>query len=400
MKYVALIGDGMADYPIAEWDNRTPLEAARTSNMDFIAKNGRGGFVRHIPNACPAGSDVAALSILGYNPKKYYTGRGPLEAASAGYALRKDEMAFRCNLVTIAGGEMADYSGGHISSEEGKELIKALNERFEDREVRFISGVSYRNLMIVNQGLLDQGRGKLITIPPHDISGKQVDEYLPQGKGSKFLREIMDESFSVLNIHEINTIKVDLSENPSNMIWLWGQGSVPNLPAFEQKYKLKGAVISAVDLIKGIAHYLKMDSINVPGATGYLDTNYRGKGEYALRALEKYDFVMVHVEAPDEAGHNGDKMSKVQAIESFDSKVVGTILEGIKKFPEYKILVMPDHYTPVSLKTHSREPVPFAMYGTNVKADRTQKFSEVGLKKGKMGTYKGHKLLKKFFETK
>lgn len=395
-----MIGDGMGDYPIKAWDDKTPLEVARTPNMDFIATNGRGGYSKNIPSGLPAGSDVATLSILGYNPKKFYTGRGPLEAASVGYDLQEDEMIFRCNLVTIGGGKMADYSGGHITTEEATELIEALNERFCNRGVKFITGVSYRHLMVVKKNILTEGKGKLKTFAPHDISGKNIDEYFPRGKGMRFLQEIIDESFSVLANHEVNKIKVDLNENPANMIWLWGEGDLPKLPSFEEKYGIKGAVISAVDLLNGIAKYIKMDTIKVPGATGYYDTNYKGKGEYALQALEKYDFVLVHVEAPDEAGHNGAKHEKVQAIESFDSKVVGPILEGIKKFGDYRVMVLPDHYTPLALKTHTREPVPFAIYSNKIKKGKAVCFSEKGLKKGKMGTYKGFKLLKKFINMK
>lgn len=297
---------------------------------------------------------------------------------------------------------MADYSGGHISTEEAKALIEMLDKSgLGAPETRFYPGVSYRNIAVINESALGDGKGELHCVPPHDIAGKLISANLPKGKGSEYLIELMDKSKAVLEGCDINKIKLDHAENPANMIWLWGYGKTPAMPSFQEKYGVKGAVISAVALLKGIGHALKMDVIDVPGATGYYDTNYKGKARYALDALERgCDFVLVHVEAPDEAGHNGDRVQKVIAIENFDEHVVGTILDGIKKYDDFRVLVMPDHFTPLSMKTHIADPVPFVMCGKGVMSENMDRFTEEEAKKGSYKSVKGHELLDMFIEKK
>jgi 2,3-bisphosphoglycerate-independent phosphoglycerate mutase len=396
MKYVLLIGDGMADYPIPELGNHTPLEIARTPRMDLLAKNGIGGLVRTIPRGMKPGSDVANLSILGVDPKRYYTGRGPLEASSLGIELEDDELAFRCNLVTVADDTMVDYSGGHVSSEEGKVFIELLSEKFADRNVRFYPGVSYRNLMTSSEGLLQDGHGTLRCVPPHDISGMPIRPNLPKGKGSRLLREIMEASYAILSQHQINKVKIDLGENPANMIWLWGGGKKPAIESFQTVHHLSGAVISAVDLIKGLGNIMRLEVIDVPGATGYYDTDYEGKARAALAALDRLDFVLVHVEAPDEAGHNGDRSEKVRAIENFDSRVVGKILDGLHGRTPFKVMVLPDHATPLSIKSHVADPVPFCIYGTGITPDGMPAFNEKAASKGLLNINAGWRLMERF----
>lgn len=362
MKYVVLVGDGMADRPSESRGNRTPLEDARTANMDWLAQKGLLGAVRTIPPGMHPGSDVANLSILGYDPRKHYTGRAPLEAASIGVALGEGDVAYRCNLVTLAGEKgrltMTDYSSGHITTEEARCLVESLAAALGSGEVAFYPGVSYRHLMVWRNGKV----GALCS-PPHDILGRDVADYLPRGEGGEVLRDLMERSVAVLADHPVNRKRVEAGKRPATSIWLWGQGRKPLLPSFREKYGLRGALISAVDLTKGLGICAGFEIIDVPGATGWLDTNYRGKAEHALAALSTVDLVYVHVEAPDEAGHTGSYTDKVRAIEDFDSIVVGTILKGLReRFAEYRILLMPDHATPVAVRTHTGEPVPFVVY--------------------------------------
>ena len=363
MKYIILLGDGMADYPLPELDNRTPLQAAETRWMDTIARRGKLGMVQTIPAGLVPGSDIANLNILGYDPTRYLTGRAVYEAASSGVKLDAHDVAFRCNLVTLKDTDgstiMEDYSAGHITTPEARQIITELDQRLGNDEVRFYPGISYRHLMVWQSGSV-----AIETTPPHDISGKNISSYLPQGEGSKKLKQLMADARAILADNPSNKERIAASKNPANAIWLWGQGSPINLPSFREKYGLSGSVISAVDLIKGIGISSGLSSINVPGSTGYLDTNYLGKAEYALKELETRDFVFLHVEAPDEASHSGDLQSKIQAIEDFDSKVVKTVLEGLEQFGEYKIMVLPDHRTPISKKTHTSEPVPFAFFSS------------------------------------
>ena len=378
MKYVILIGDGMADNPMDELDGRTPLEFAHTPNLDALAGTGKFGLFATVPPGYPPGSDVANLSVLGYDPKKYYTGRAPLEAASIGVQLKEGDVAFRCNLVTLVEKDglvvMDDYSAGHISTGEAAELIKTLDRVLAGKGVRLYPGTSYRHLMVWEKG----PAGKLTCTPPHDISDKKIDDYLPKGDGAEKLLELMELSQEVLLGHDVNKDRVGAGKKPASSIWLWGQGTAPRMPTIKQRFGVDGAIISAVDLMKGIGIYAGLEVLKVPGVTGYIDTNYDGKAEYALDVLGRKDFVVVHVEAPDEAGHQGNLEHKIQAIEDFDMKIVGPVLEGLEKFGEYRVLVLPDHPTPLALKTHTSDPVPFAMCtGSALASERgSARFSE------------------------
>lgn len=366
MKYIVLLGDGMSDYPVKELGNKTPLEYADTPNMDYIANYGAIGRVQTVPDGFPAGSDVANLSIFGYKISKYYTGRSPLEAASMGVSLDPDDVAYRCNLVTLVEGMdgliMDDFSGGHISTDEAAELILDLQKELGKNGFRFYPGVSYRHLMVWSGG-----RDKLETTPPHDISDRLIAPHLPKGDGSEELISLFNKSREILEESQVNIKRVKSGKKPANSIWLWGQGKAPEMPDYESKYGLSGSVISAVDLIKGIGVYAGLDVVEVPGATGFLDTNYEGKASYSLNELQEKDFVYLHVEAPDEAGHSGILEDKIRAIEDFDKKVVGPVLEGMKQFDNYRVLLLPDHATPVSTKTHASDAVPFAVYPSNSK---------------------------------
>jgi len=394
MKYIILLGDGMADYPLEQLNNKTPLMAARTPNLDFLVKNGRLGRAQTVPEGFPPGSDVANLSIMGYNPKIFYTGRAPLEAASLKIPLGPADVAFRCNLVTLENKNsesiMADFSASHISTEEARELIQAINTALGDERIAFYPGVSYRHVMVWKNG-----ESELDTTPPHDISGKRIESHLPKGMGSETIIELMDKSRTILANHPVNEQRKKEKKCPATSIWLWGQGKPLAIPSFSEKYGCSGAVISAVDLIKGIGLSAGMESIDVPGATGFLDTNYRGKAEYALDALKTKDFVFVHVEAPDEAGHSGNINDKIKAIEEFDQKVVGTVLKGIKQFPSFRMMVLPDHATPIKLMTHTSDPIPFVIYPPigDGKRQTAQTFDEKSAQDSDLFISEGHKVM-------
>ena len=402
MKYIVLVGDGMGDRPIEELGGKTVLEAAKIPNMNFIAEKGRVGLTNMIPSRMLPASDVANLSILGYNPKKYYTGRGPLEAANMGIGLKEDEVAFRCNLVTISDERMADYSAGHISNEEAKSMIEELNSKLGSEDIKFYPGVSYRHLVVFKckDKAEQEGFVNAKCTPPHDIAGKTITRFLPARTAqAAVLQRLMDESRKILADHEVNRVRLDLKENPANMIWLWGQGIRPFMPKFSKLYHVEGSIISAVDLIKGIGRIIGLDVIDVPGATGYYDTNYLGKAEYAIDSLKHKDFVFVHVEAPDEAGHNGDLREKIYSIEKFDKFVVGTVLNHFKSSSEeFRILVLYDHATPVALKTHSRDYVCFAMYGTDIEQGAIKHFNEKEARLTKFRIDKGYELMEFFIK--
>jgi len=369
MKYIILLGDGMADRPRADLGGKTCLQAARTPNLDQLATLGQVGMVHTVPAGFPPGSDVANLTVLGYDPRKYYTGRSPLEAASIGVALGPDDVAYRCNLVTLkitgsaAPGSrrrkavMEDFSAGHISTEEARMLIEEIESKLGTNRIRFYPGVSYRHLMVWKGG-----KDKIECTPPHDIQDRDVEEYRCRGEGDDVINELMEASFEVLVNHPLNKSRLEHGKRAANSIWLWGQGKRPSMPTFREKYGIEGAVISAVDLTKGLGVYAGFEVITVPGATGWLDTNYVGKAEHALFALNTKDIVYLHVEAPDEAGHTGDLKNKIRAIEDFDEFIVGNIMHGMKQFDEYRILALPDHPTPLEIRTHSAEPVPFIIY--------------------------------------
>ncbi len=386
MKLVVLLGDGMADLPLAALQGKTPLQAAKKPNMDILAKQGRCGLARTVPDGFPPGSDVANLSVMGYSPGKHYTGRAPLEAAAMDIALGKADIAFRCNFVTIEDGIMKDYSAGHITSEEGSELIEALQPLMPDR--RLYAGVSYRNLLVLKAG------GEALCTPPHDISDQSVAEHLPSGPDSALLVRLMEAAGPVLASHPVNIRRISEGKQPANAIWLWGQGPAPTMPSFAEKYALLGAMISAVDLLKGIGRYAGLEVIDVPGATGNIDTNYEGKVQAALEALKHLDFVYLHVEAPDEMGHEGNTELKVKAIELFDELVVGPVVEGLQKSKEdWRVLLLPDHATPISIKTHSRDPVPFTIAGKGIEADGVECFDEDAAQRGGYGLVEGTKLV-------
>ena len=394
-KYIVLVGDGMADYPIEGLGMRTPLEAARTPNMDFIAKNGSLGQAKTIPDKMTPASDVANLSILGYDPEKYYSGRGPLEAANLGIELEDDDVAFRCNLITAGGDILLDYSAGHIKSTEAEKLIKFIDRKLGSNKIRFFHGVSYRHLLLVKRGA-ELKLQNLKCWAPHDIAGQSIKRNLPKGDNADIIIKLMLDSREILGSHEINQVRLDLKENPANMIWLWGQGVKPSMPKFTDKFGLSGSVISAVDLIKGLGRILGLEVINVPGATGYYDTDYEGKAKAAIKSLKKNDFVFVHVEAPDEAGHNGDLREKLTAIERFDQLVVGSFLEYCKDKVDFRIMVLPDHATPLSLKTHTSEAIPFAIYGKDIPKGDFLNYSEKEAQKSQLYFEHGYQLMEYF----
>ena len=394
MKYIVIIPDGMADYPCKGLFGKTPLQVAKTPNIDALCLEGEVGLVRTVPRSMEPASDIANLSILGYDPHRYYTGRGPLEAANLGVKLNKDEIAFRCNLVTVEkeADKLTDYSAGHISTSEAKILISKLNKRLANEFIKFYPGVSYRHLMVIKG---DEKILKLKTIPPHNIIQEKFSENLPIGEGAEILRDIIEKSYSILKEDEINSVRIDLGENPANMIWLWGQGKKLELPSFEERFGISGAVISAVDLIKGIGKTVGLRVIEVEGATGYYDTNYASKGEEAIIALKDDDFVYVHIEAPDEAGHNGDIREKIKAIERIDHFVV-------KKAREYfrsnagRILILADHFTPVELKKHCADPVPFLISGKGINSCGIEFFDEISARKSTLRIKQGWKLMEYF----
>jgi 2,3-bisphosphoglycerate-independent phosphoglycerate mutase len=387
MKYVLVVGDGMADYPIPELGNMTPLQTAYKPNMDAIAAKGRNGLLRTVPDSLNPGSDTAILSVLGYDPLLFYPGRGPLEAAARGIQLKENDVAFRCNLITEKDGVLVDYSAGHISSREASKLIDSLKVAFEKpNEIEFFSGLDYRHFLILrnfpNSHLID-------CTPPHDAIGAEISAILPRakskeaGKAVDLLRETIQRSKGVLESHPVNVARRKAGKRLGNMIWPWGGGTKPAMSSFKEKYGLKAAVISAVDLVKGIGTYVGMKIISVSGATGLYDTNYEGKADAALKALEDNDLVFVHIEAPDEAGHVRDYKLKVKTIEDLDKRLVGRILEGLKE--PYAIAVLPDHPTPIRIGTHTRDPVPFAIQSPCLEADGVQKFDEVSAGKGAFG---------------
>jgi len=393
MKHVLILGDGMGDHPVPELEGKTPLEVARTPHMDRLAREGAAGSLKTVPGGFPPGSDVANLSILGYNPAAFYTGRGPLEAASLGVQLQDDEVAFRCNLVTISGEVLADYSAGHISSEESAVLLACLEKKFGGWGIRFHPGMSYRHLLVVKEELLEEGRGKLRTTPPHDITGRPFREHLPRGRGSAFINDLIRKSRVLLQDEEINEIRLDLGENPANMIWPWGEGKSPRLESFAERYGLRAAMITAVDLLGGLAASAGLERIAVPGATGFFDTDYSAKGSAAIKALDDYDFVYVHIEAPDEAGHIGNLGEKIRAIESIDEKVVAPLLAEASRRGDVRLILLPDHLTPVALKTHVEDPVPLAVWGPGVDPDAVEAYDERHAALGRLGIRSGHKFL-------
>ncbi|MDO9325135.1 MAG: cofactor-independent phosphoglycerate mutase [Methanoregula sp.] len=382
MKYIVICGDGMADEPIAELGDKTPLEYAKTPNMDRLAHEGACGLLRTIPDGFEAGSDIANMSILGYAPDKYYTGRGPLEALSMGVDLAPGDVAYRCNLVTVEDNTMVDFSADHISSEEGAELFASLQQAIP--EVMVKAGVSYRNLLVI-----PEGKGSAST-PPHDIVGQGISPYLPKGGDAELLLQCMEKSRHVFDRHQVNAARKKAGKRIATRIWPWSGGHKPAFPPFFAKYGKKGGIISAVDLLQGIGCCAGMEIIRVPGATGYLDTDYDAKARYSLAAMEHLDFLYLHIEAPDEAGHMGSIKEKLKAIERVDD-VVGMILDNFDGI----VTVLPDHPTPIRAKTHTRDLVPFAVLGKGT--DNISEFSESTARSGRLGTKNAVDLLNFLF---
>jgi len=393
MKFALMVGDGMADYPLEELGGRTPLEAADIPNMDRLAREGTVGVVRTIPDGMQPGSDIANLNLLGYDVGRYYSGRAPLEAASRGIELSEDDVAFRCNLVTVEDGIMIDYSAGHITSEEAAELIARVDAELAGPSLSFHAGVSYRHLLTVGAGREDKWEDKLRCTPPHDIVGRAIAKYMPSGEDEGLFRKLMLDSVDVLSSHKVNRSRIQAGKRPATMIWLWGQGRKPSMPTFAELYGVTGAVISAVDLIRGMGKYAGLSVIEVPGATGYFDTNYEGKGKYGADALRLGDFLFMHVESPDEAGHIGDIEEKIRAIENFDRLVVGPIVEEISRYKEYRVMVLPDHLTPISVRTHVADPVPYVVCGAGVPPNGASCFSEAEAQEHGTMTENGFDLL-------
>lgn len=397
MKYVIFIPDGASDYPVEELDGKTPLMVANTPNIDKLAKEGFGGFTNNVPDAYTPGSDVANMSIFGYNPADYYTGRGPLEAGSEGIPTTPTDVIFRCNTIFSEDDSMDDFNAGHISTEEAAELMEGLNEfftsKYPDFKGKFYSGVSYRHLFIYSCDSIEDAEvlSSIKTLPPHDIVGEKLaDNLFGDCELAQEIQQIMFESREYLESHEINKKR----EIPANMVWLWGQGVTPSLPNFKETYGITASVITGVDLLKGIGNFAGMNIVDVPGATGYFDTNYKQKGEYGIEALKETDLLLIHIEAPDEAGHAQNTEEKVKAIERIDEFIVGPILDSLDG-QDFRAAILPDHPTPISVGTHTRDDVPLVIYDSNLDGDECESFDEKGVKKGSLETKPGHFLIQR-----
>jgi 2,3-bisphosphoglycerate-independent phosphoglycerate mutase len=372
MKYVILLPDGATDEPLPELGGRTPLEVARIPHMDWIATHGVLGEIVTVPQGFTPATDVATLSLFGYDPRRYYTGRAPLEAIAQHLSVRDDQLIFRCNFVTLEGGRMRDFTAGHISQADADALCASLNDALADLGCTFKSGVSYRNLMLC----ANAAEMKLRCAPPHDIPGELVERHRPEGDGAERTLAIMRRAAELLADHPVNRKRIAEGHLPATDIWLWGQGRPTVLDRFESRFGLRGAVITGVDIIRGMGLGMGMDLIHVPGATGYIDTNFGGKGEAAVKALGEYDVVVVHVEAADEAGHLGDAGAKVRALEQIDERIVGPVLEALRPLPAWRVLCAPDHPTPVATKAHSGAPTIYAYAGSDLHKGSGLSFNE------------------------
>ena len=400
MKYVIFIPDGSSDLPLDEIDGKTPLMVANTPNIDKLAKKGYGGLTNNVPEGYTPGSDVANMSIFGYNPADYYTGRGPLEAGSVGIDTTPKDVIFRCNTIFEKNGVMEDFNAGHITTPEAEELINGLNqyfsEKYPDFKGKFYSGISYRHLFVYSCDSVEDAEilANIKTMPPHDISQeKLVDNLFGKCELAEEIQKIMFESNEFLKNHEINQKR----EIPANMVWLWGQGVTPKLPNFKETYGLDAAVITGVDLLKGIGIFAGMEIIDVPGATGFFDTDYKAKGQYGIDALKRNDVLFIHIEAPDEAGHAQLIDEKVKAIEQIDKHIVGPILDSLKG-QDYRAAILPDHPTPIELGTHTRDDVPIIMYSTDMPGDDCDSFDEKGVLKGSVVKKEGYKLMQRLID--
>lgn len=399
MKCAIIIPDGSADEPQAVLGGKTPLEAAELPAMDAVAAAGVIGRSNNVPEALPPGSDVAILSLLGYNPVEHYTGRAPLEAAAQGIELGPEDWAVRCNLVTIEGQVMRDFTAGHISSEEAAALLKTAQQELGDERLQFYPGVSYRNLLVC------RGWGRPVpfspetrTTPPHDLTDKPVLDDYPRGPGGDLLGQLMRDSAAVFADHPVNLARRRQGQSPATNIWLWGLGRRPQLPPFAERYGRRGAIITAVDLLRGLATLIGWRRVEVPGATGYTDTDYAAKGRHAVEALEEFDLVCVHVEATDEASHEGDAAAKVRALEEIDRHIVAPVHEALKAQGNYRILVTPDHPTPLRIKTHSHGYVPLAMAGAGIRADATATYNEPAAEHSELVFDEGWELMAYFLK--
>jgi len=393
MKYAIIIPDGAADEPLKELGGRTPLEAADTPNMDTTAREGRQGMVRTVPPGFESGSDVAIMCLLGYDPAVYHTGRAPLEAAAQQIPLSPTDWVFRCNLVTVVDGIMKDHSAGGISNAEAQRLISDLSRRLRAPGFEFYTGVSYRNLLVYR----GSEAFELTTRPPHEIPDEPIAKHLPRGKGSEILLDLMSESAELFAEHEINQVRRQTGHNPATQIWLWGQGHAPNMPTFQQRFGIaRGCMISGVDLLRGLAALLGWDVHEVPGMTSFHDTDYAGQGRETASMLDKYDLVFSHIESPDEASHQADWKTKVEAIEHIDRHVVGPVLAKLRTFDEWRILVMPDHPTNISTRRHGSAPSPFAMAGTRVRSVLKGSYNERNAAASDLFIEHGHELMEYF----
>lgn len=402
MKYLVILGDGMADYKVDELGGKTPLECAHKPCIDYMAKHGETGHVKNVPPTLSPGSDVANLAAMGYDPVKYYSGRSPLEAVSVGVDMKDTDIIFRCNLVTVSDEEdyaektVVDHSSDEITTEEARELIAAVNEAFADDKFSFYPGVSYRHIMVWDNGPYD-----FTLTPPHDILEQKVKDYIPKGEGSELIYDMMVKSYDILNNHPVNIARVERGLRKANSIWIWGEGKKPLLSDFKEQYGLKGTVISAVDLIKGIGMCAAMDVVEVEGATGNVHTNFKGKADAALKAIaDGSDYVYIHMEAPDECGHRHEIENKVKSIELIDEKVVAYIKEALDRDGvDYRMLILPDHPTPLKLRTHTRDSVPYIIYdSTDEKTNDVTMYSEDEAKKSGILIEEGHKLMERFIK--
>jgi 2,3-bisphosphoglycerate-independent phosphoglycerate mutase len=400
MKYVVILGDGMADFALEELENKTPLQYANTPAFDYLAKHGVVGRVKTIPEGMMPGSDTANMAVLGYNPKVFYSGRSPFEAASMGVPLKNTDVTFRCNLVTLSeevdysNRKMLDHSADETTTEEAKILIEDISRKFTSKEINFFNGISYRHLMVWSDVSLDFN-----LTPPHDIIGKEISEFLPKGKNSSVILEMMRQSTEILENHPINISRKNRGLRPASSIWIWGEGKAPLLTEFKNKYDLKGSVISAVDLIKGIGLCAGLKVVNVEGATGNIHTNFEGKASAAVNELKHgADLVYVHIEAPDECGHRGEVQNKVKSIELIDSKITRKIIDELNKVgEEYKLMLLPDHPTPLALRTHTSDAVPFVIYdSTKSIYNENAVYDEVFADSTNFTIEKGYKLMNYF----
>ena len=402
MKYIVVLGDGMADYKVEELGNKTPLEAANKPYIDYMCANGKIGSVKNVPETLSPGSDVANLSAFGYDPFTYYSGRSPLEAVSMGIDIKDTDIIFRCNVVTVSDEEnyldkrIIDHSADEITTEEARELIKAVADAFDNEYLKFYPGISYRHALVWDKGPYDFN-----LTPPHDILEQNLAQYMPKGEGSEILAEMTVKSYDILKNHPVNLKRIERGLKPANSIWIWGEGKKPALSSFEEKYGIKGSVISAVDLIKGIAICAGLESIDVEGATGNIHTNFNGKAKAAVKALEDgSDFVYIHLEAPDECGHRHEIENKVKSIELIDEKIVGYIKNELEaKGIDYRMLILPDHPTPLALRTHTRDAVPYVIYdSTDEKGGCGVSYTEENALKFGTLNEKGHTLMDEFLK--